>query len=81
MSDLTVRERPGRVGELSFDRAVNRSAALGIRERGRLDPTCDGVVSRTSLWEPDGDTIGEKGGDGCSVGDASCTGEIGLLRG
>ena len=81
MSVLTVKDRPGRVGEVSADRADNPSAALGIRERGRLVPTCDGVVSRTSLLEPNGDTIGEKGGDECSVGDATCMGEMGLLRG
>lgn len=77
MSDFTASDRPGRVGELSLERAVLLICAARGTRRARGGR--DGDSSVFSFWELVGETSGEKRGGVFSLGDVSWIGEIGLL--
>ena len=90
MADLTAREGPVRVGDVSGEREwIISRARRGSRERGRI--VCRWVRVRSLAGEifgvgeplgvPEKDTSGENGGEERSIGEESWMGEIGRLRG
>lgn len=73
MADLTAREGPLRVGDVSGERACASSKArCGIRERGRIVICCAAGVSLVGeVGLPEKDASGDKGGENGSAGDDS----------
>lgn len=74
MSDLTAREGPARLGEVSGEREWPRcTARRGMRERGR--PASRGGSGLALLGEdaglPENETSGENGGEEGSAGEES----------
>ena len=81
MSDFTVMDGPGRVGELLSDRAFSSScAACGIRDRDRPASVRRVGSGRSLFLEVDGETSGDNGGDEGPAGEESWSGDMGRLR-